>query len=198
MDTIRCPSCRTHKHPTAFEVWIRGPRKGKYRTSCAQCIQDKEAARAVYALWRSRGCKDGFNWECELSRQRRLLGLSSPPETHENREVELKEYLKVAISASKSRAAAKGVPHRLTLNNIPSIPDTCPVLGIPLYPSKGKATDNSPSLDRIDPALGYVPGNVAWISNRANRIKNDATADELASVTKWLRSQTDTPPAISA
>lgn len=42
------------------------------------------------------------------------------------------------------------------------------------------------SLDRIVPSLGYVPGNVAVISHRANRIKSDATADELRAVADWL------------
>lgn len=50
------------------------------------------------------------------------------------------------------------------------IPETCPVLGIPLTIG-GKRSPSSPSLDRIDPALGYVPGNIRVISDRANRLK---------------------------
>lgn len=37
----------------------------------------------------------------------------------------------------------------------------------------------SPSLDRINWKKGYVPGNVRVISQRANLILGDATADEL-------------------
>jgi hypothetical protein len=35
------------------------------------------------------------------------------------------------------------------------------------------------SIDRIDPSKGYTPDNVWLISQRANRIKNDATPEEL-------------------
>lgn len=49
-------------------------------------------------------------------------------------------------------------------------------------------TDNSPSLDRIDNSSGYVKGNVHIISMRANRIKSDATLQELKSVVKYLDS----------
>ncbi|WP_210240170.1 hypothetical protein, partial [Mesorhizobium sp. M2E.F.Ca.ET.154.01.1.1] len=57
------------------------------------------------------------------------------------------------------------------------IPTHCPVFGFEL--KDGGDRNNSPSLDRIKPELGYVPGNIQVISTRANRIKNDATPDEL-------------------
>lgn len=42
-----------------------------------------------------------------------------------------------------------------------------------------KRDPNSMSIDRIDPRKGYTPDNVWLISMRANRIKNDATPEEL-------------------
>jgi hypothetical protein len=36
------------------------------------------------------------------------------------------------------------------------------------------------------PSLGYVPGNIRVISMRANRIKTDATADELRAVLRYM------------
>jgi hypothetical protein len=44
--------------------------------------------------------------------------------------------------------------------------------------AQAAARDDSPSIDRIDPRLGYLPGNVWIICNRANRIKSDGTARE--------------------
>ena len=43
------------------------------------------------------------------------------------------------------------------------------------------------SLDCIIPELGYVPGNVAVISRRANTIKNDATIEELELVLAYMK-----------
>lgn len=44
----------------------------------------------------------------------------------------------------------------------------------------------SPSIDRIVPELGYVPGNIAIISWRANDLKKDATADEMRRIADWI------------
>ena len=35
---------------------------------------------------------------------------------------------------------------------------------------------DSPSLDRLDPSKGYIRGNLAWISERANTKKNKSQA----------------------
>jgi hypothetical protein len=87
---------------------------------------------------------------------------------------------------AKHRAEAKNVPFSITKNDI-VIPSTCPVLGTKLERGCGKPGPNSPSLDRIVPARGYVPGNVVVVSARANTIKNDATPDELALVTAFYQ-----------
>ena len=44
-----------------------------------------------------------------------------------------------------------------------------------------------PSLDRLVPDKGYVPGNVIWISLRANQIKSDGTSEEIFRVAEWLQ-----------
>lgn len=81
---------------------------------------------------------------------------------------------------SKKRARENGVVFSLTLDDIPAIPKRCPILGIEIKANeKSGPLDSSPSLDRIKPELGYVAGNVRIISNRANRIRSDATAREL-------------------
>lgn len=93
------------------------------------------------------------------------------------------------LHAAKSRAKKKGVPFALTVEDI-VIPKFCPVLGIELKSAQGgaghMAGDSSPTLDRIIPVFGYVPGNVAVISWRANKLKADGTLDELRKVAAWL------------
>lgn len=79
---------------------------------------------------------------------------------------------------AKRRAAEQGVCFSITVDDI-QIPKECPVLKIPIYSGDGVSIDNSPTLDRIVPEVGYVPGNVIVISNRANTIKSNATWHEL-------------------
>ena len=84
-----------------------------------------------------------------------------------------------------SRAKEQNVPFNITLDDI-VIPSLCPLLDIPLSVGKKNSCDNSPTLDRLVPSLGYVKGNVMVISNKANRIKNNATIDELMLLTENL------------
>jgi hypothetical protein len=65
-------------------------------------------------------------------------------------------------------------------------PMKCPYLGIELDYFADERCDNSVSFDRIDPSKGYIKGNVLVCSWRANRIKNDATVDELYKIAKHL------------
>ena len=88
---------------------------------------------------------------------------------------------------AKKRAKKKGIKFDLSPTEIPIIPELCPVLGIPIRIT-GELTDNSPSIDRIDNTKGYVKDNIRIISHRANRLKADATIEELKLIIKDLES----------
>jgi transposase len=64
----------------------------------------------------------------------------------------------------------------------------CPILGIPLDYYAISRQENSPSFGRIDSNVGYVSGNVIIVSWRANRIKNDGTAEEHKKIAQFLSS----------
>lgn len=92
-------------------------------------------------------------------------------------------------NSAKYRAKTKGVPFSITPDDI-IIPDECPALGIKLARSRAGTrapAENSPTLDRIFPDKGYVPGNVIVVSNKANRIKNNASAMELVQVALFYK-----------
>ena len=72
------------------------------------------------------------------------------------------------------------------------IPDSCPVLGIPITYELSR--DNIPSVDRIDPNRPYEVGNIAIISYRANMIKSIGAADEHKRVADWME-RNGNPPA---
>lgn len=89
----------------------------------------------------------------------------------------------------KTRAKRQGVPFNITAEDIET-PEFCPVLGIRMERStnpKGGISDCSPTVDRLVPELGYVKGNVIVVSHKANRIKNNATIDELETVARFYR-----------
>lgn len=94
----------------------------------------------------------------------------------------------VAVQSIRKRSERKGLEFDLTVDDLADIPTHCPVLGIPIQIGSDTAHDNSPSVDRIDPAKGYVRGNIAIISNRANMIKNNGTIDEHMRIVAWMRS----------
>lgn len=64
----------------------------------------------------------------------------------------------------------------------------CPILGYELDYFSNIRQENSPSFDKIDPTKGYVVGNVQIVSWRANRIKNDGTAEEHEKIAKYMKS----------
>ena len=91
------------------------------------------------------------------------------------------------LNRAKARAKKYGLDFNLDESDI-IIPEFCPLLGVPLSVAEGRRAvkDNSASLDRIDPKLGYVKGNVWVISHKANTIKSNATVFELIMFTNNL------------
>lgn len=89
--------------------------------------------------------------------------------------------------SAKQRAKKRNLPFNLELADI-TIPAVCPVLGIPLKHGNKGFCDNSPTIDRFIPDIGYIKGNIAVISFRANRIKNDSTLEEIELLASFLKS----------
>jgi predicted DNA-binding protein YlxM (UPF0122 family) len=93
------------------------------------------------------------------------------------------------LRSAKQRAKIKGLEFNIDVTDI-ELPEVCPLLGIPLFSSyreEGKTIDYSYSIDRINPNKGYIKGNVWVISYKANRIKNDASLEELELLVKNLK-----------
>ncbi len=92
------------------------------------------------------------------------------------------------LARSKSRASSLGLDFDLDLEYIQQIwpeDNKCPVFHVELeYGSRN--AEYSASLDRIIPALGYTKGNVCIISMRANRIKYNATLDEMRCLVTYM------------
>jgi hypothetical protein len=90
----------------------------------------------------------------------------------------------------KARAKELGIPFDLDIDYLENIAtDECPIFKTKFVWGLGRGCNNmdqAATLDRIIPELGYVKGNVVFISHLANRIKNNATEVELYAVADWL------------
>lgn len=81
------------------------------------------------------------------------------------------------LERAKARAKQTRLSFSLSAADV-DVPAVCPALGIPIIIGKARGA-GSPSLDRVQPDLGYVPGNVRVISNQANCLKGDKGLDNL-------------------
>jgi hypothetical protein len=95
-----------------------------------------------------------------------------------------------AVPSARRNATKRNVPFDLTREHIESIwpaDNCCPIFGTPFTKAKaGETRDTSASLDRIQPTSGYVEGNIHVISMKANRIKTNATAEEIQQVANYF------------
>jgi len=98
------------------------------------------------------------------------------------------------LYAARSRARAGNFECSITPKDI-KIPKKCPVLGIDLFQNigcgaaKGAENENAPSIDRVDTRKGYIPGNIAVISKRANSRKSDASIEEIFAILAYFIEQ---------
>ena len=98
-----------------------------------------------------------------------------------------RKNLKQLHTQLKNGAKKRGIPFNLTVSDLNelSFPITCPVLGIPLSFNRGTPEDNSYSIDRIDSSKGYQPDNIVVVSNRANKLKSNATLNEMKKLVEF-------------
>jgi hypothetical protein len=96
------------------------------------------------------------------------------------------------LAGTKWRANKRGLEFDLEASDI-SIPEKCPVLGIPLKSTYGQSNkrrgdrDSAPSIDRIDNSRGYTRDNIIIVSGKVNRIKSNASVDELETIASFYR-----------
>lgn len=140
----------------------------------------KPCKRGHYA---ERRVKDGYCQECCRERKRALRKL-----TYEKSPMNI--WAGRIVTGSKKRAREYKIPHTITADYVRNIiTDTCPVFGVKFNFLGFYNNENSPSIDRLDPKLGYVQGNVAIISRKANVIKNAYRSEDILKVGKWLKSR---------
>lgn len=91
------------------------------------------------------------------------------------------------LERARGRARSKGVAYALSATDL-KLPKRCPVLGIKLMIGD-RRSEASPSLDRIKPEKGYVPGNVRIVSDKANRLKGDRSREDVLGLARSGRAE---------
>lgn len=174
---LRKTECRECRSKNSIPYRTRPDIKEKHAAQHRERVaKSTEAHRAVkkeyYAEWHLKN-RDRRN---EAATKNYVRAITDEPET-------------VMVRRIRQRAKVAGIPFDLTVYDLP-IPDTCPVLGVQLdhsYHGTKGARQNSPSVDRIVPELGYVSGNVRVMSHRANTLLNNASLEEMEKVLEFLR-----------
>jgi hypothetical protein len=93
---------------------------------------------------------------------------------------------RIIFLSAKARAERDGFDFSIDYEDI-KIPTVCPLMGIALTNIRGKGrVQTNPSLDRIDSSKGYIKGNIQVISELANRMKQDATSEQLIAFAKGI------------
>jgi hypothetical protein len=144
-------------------------REREAETSRLWLQRNKERRRKVHAAWREKnpGKKEAATAAWRLTEA---------------------GWLSRVMANARSRAKKRGLPFSITKDDLKALMVShCPALGIELiYHNAGGNRFNSASLDRIIPSHGYVPGNIAVISYKANRMKSDSSVEEFMSLARWI------------
>lgn len=94
------------------------------------------------------------------------------------------------LGTIKNKCSKKGIPFEITVDDL-VFNSHCPALGIRIDYFSNTIADNSPSIDKIIPKKGYIKGNVQVISMRANRVKSNASLEDLMKISDYIRENAD-------
>lgn len=159
-------------------------------------MYDPEYHKKYYLANKAKKREQGRRWEANnqdkvraYRKNRREKLKAENPEllSAATRRWEQKNPEKVLLRAAKARATKKNMEFNIDVSDI-VIPECCPLLEIKLEFKRGShgPHDASPTLDRIDSKKGYVKGNVWVISLMANKIKTNATVEQITLLSKNL------------
>lgn len=167
---------------------------------CKGCAQDLDAelfaldkARSTGRRYKCRACSSAEfkRWKQSAGYRVRLDKCIAKRAKMKTDDPKLR-WAQTALAASKMRARKHGLDHTITLGwLVAAANDMCPLLEVPLSYNNTRSHGDSAAVDRIDSTKGYIPGNCWVISMLANRIKTNATVDQIETVARNLREVLD-------
>ena len=164
-------------------------KKEYYLTHKEQIARRKKKYRALHVV-QQRQCDAAYYRDHQkqiCSRKKKYRKSHRAELAQANRKYRMGRIPWLLLHRVKARAKRLGLAFNLTLADLVPLPTCCPVLGLPLRYGTSSNDPCAYSLDRIDNSLGYVQGNIAVMSNRANRLKNDGTLEEHQRIVTWMK-----------
>ncbi len=162
--------------------------------TCSKCKEEKSNIE----FHNDRSKSDGFYSSCRQCTSKAAKIYRTAPHYKEEHNKRNRKYYKGTRSkqyrkdpvhylfmVAKQRAKKNGLEFSITENDI-KVYKICPILGTQLDVLTNKV-NTSMSLDRIDNTKGYIPGNVAIISRRANLMKRDCSIEQLQKIISYMR-----------
>lgn len=177
----RCKECKmSDKTRKILEEKKNGKRV------CSICLIEKDIEEFIkqrydrFAL-DSKQTTIGCCKDCNNSRMRvqRIKNKSENYEYHSVRE---------KLNGARKRARESGYNFNITIEDLMPFPTHCEILGLELnYNVSGDSRpENTASLDKVIPDLGYIKGNVKIISHKANRLKSDLDFDTIEKIKEYM------------
>jgi hypothetical protein len=158
--------------------------------TCTKCKQEKPLSD--FDKTYQKGYPEQLRSDCKTCvNKRRREGLSKEQKRKRaasRNNSNVKEPVRFMLYDAKRRASRNNIPFDITPEDIP-MPTHCPILGTLLKRGSYHVCPSSPTLDKYNPSLGYVKGNVTVISHRANTMKLDATTEEVYKLYLWMVEQ---------
>lgn len=183
-----CTICKQTKSKDYFLFHIR---------RCNECMEIEKQNKQKCSICQEIKTKDGnfekyrtFCLECKNAKDapgKKFYAKKNSEKLRKYRKIYRRNNLKKALfHHAKARAKKRKLDFNIEESDI-IIPEFCPILGTKLECSDEYSCNNSPTLDRVNIKKGYIKGNVAVISKRANFLKNDATIEELEKIINYIK-----------
>lgn len=162
---------------------------------CSSC----KTVKSIFDFTKNNAASDGLQYKCrscdtEYQKQRRIANkdemLLYSRNYQANKRKNFDYRLQMLLNASKQRSKKKSRENELTIQDIKDAfpkDGLCPIFGIQLVFGDAGFRENSPSIDRLDSKKGYTKDNIQIISWKANRIKKDASIEELELILAYMK-----------
>lgn len=180
----------------------------KVKIICSECSKEheirqndynKKIKKGKYKFYCSLSCAGKADYRNNPSKINKCKGNIAFLKGYQNNRLDEYSQFKYHASKARSRSKIRGEKSDLDVQYLKQLWESqngiCPYTGIKMEISRTsqdedvKKTPTKASLDRINPKIGYIKGNVEFVCYCINVMKNDFTKEETLEFIKKIRNQ---------